>query len=68
MKATRHNQRIAADIASVRKPNPSINYRALREENARRAARATGKLRAVTTDLRWLDEATRSVPAYEVLA
>lgn len=43
MKATRSNQRIAHEIAKTR-TYADVDYRALREENARRVARATGKL------------------------
>jgi hypothetical protein len=42
--------------------------RDLRAENARRAAAATTPRVARVEPLQWLDDATRSVPAYEVLS
>ncbi len=63
MKATNANQRVARDIAETRQPNPHVNYRKLREENARRAARANGKLRAAPEpDYTWLMHDIMSTP------
>lgn len=69
MKATRQNQIAAREYAERHDTGYDARAREIRAENARRMAAATRPtLRRVEIDLRWLDEATRSVPAYEVLA
>ena len=67
MKATNANQRLARELAERHDTGYDARARELRAENARRAKAAT-VTRIGDRNLEWLDRATRSVPAYEVLA
>lgn len=69
MKANNANQRVAREMAETRESGGyDQRAREIRAENARRAARALAKSPEFGPDREWLDRATRSVAAYEVLA
>jgi len=68
-------QRLASEAArglNERREASNVNWIALRAENERRAkaaqeARARRTREARVEPLQWLDDATRSVPAYEIV-
>ena len=66
MKATSQNQRAMREFAARHDTGYDARARELRAENMRRANRAATVTRV--EPLQWLDDATRSVPAYEVLS
>jgi hypothetical protein len=68
MKATRQNQRAMREFAARHDSGFDARARELRAENARRAAAANAPRVRTIEPLQWLDDATRSVPAYEVLS
>lgn len=71
MRNNHANQRVAREIAESRDQFDSgydARAREIRAENARRAAAALRAPAKRERDLTWLDTATRSVPAYEVLS
>ena len=68
MKATNQNQRAMREFAARHDGGFDQRARELRAENERRAAAAAKPRVARVEPLQWLDDATRSVPAYEVQA
>jgi len=67
MKATHANQREMREFQARHDSGFDQRARDLRAENARRAAAAAKPRVRTIQPLAWLDDATRSVPAYEVL-
>ncbi len=68
MKATNQNQRAMREFAARHDGGYDARARELRAENARRMAAASKPRVRREAPLQWLDDATRSVPAYEVLS
>lgn len=68
MKATIQNQRIAREFAERHDSGYDARARQIRAENERRTAVANRSRVRTLQPLQWLDDATRSVPAYEVLS